>query len=55
MNVIWTFKTVHEYVFPAAFKRSGLVFSNVDEIQGMKIKYFCEVFKDFLETEGVLI
>ena len=33
----------------------GLAFPNVHEKQRLKIKYFSEFFKDFLETEGVLI
>ena len=33
----------------------GLAVSNVHEKQGLKIKNFSKVFKDFLETEGVLI
>ena len=33
----------------------GLAVSNVHEKQGLKIKNLSEVFKDFLETEGVLI
>ena len=33
----------------------GLAFPNVHEKQVLKIKDFSKFFKDFLETEGVLI
>ena len=33
----------------------GLALPNVHEKQGLKIKYFSEFFKNFVETEGVLI
>ena len=33
----------------------GLAFPNVHEKQGLTIKYFSEFFKDFLETEVILI